>query len=304
MISLIDKYVSYLKHERNASSHTITAYKTDLKQFYIFCQGEFGVEVDIQDIKRITIRVWLGQLLEAGLSKTSIARKVAATRAFFKYCFKRGHIQHNPAHLLLVPKKDRKLPQVASVNDLNAMMEIVDTSTPRGLQDLAILELFYSTGMRLSELTNLDIKAINLPQNQVLVKGKGAKERIVPFGSKAKSALVAHLDQRSSLLGKKSDDDAQRALFLSASGKRIYSIAVQRLVKHYFSLCSEITQKSPHILRHSFATHLLDRGANIRVIQELLGHASLAATQIYTGTSIEHLKNIYAKAHPRADNQQ
>ncbi|MEX2404823.1 MAG: tyrosine recombinase XerC [Balneolales bacterium] len=301
MISLIDKYVNYLKIERNASKYTIMAYKTDLKQFSAFCEGEFGTEFDLQLIKRITIRVWLGELLEKGLSKSSIARKVAAVRAFFKYCFRRGYITQNPAHLLLVPKKDKKLPQTASVNDINVMMDLVDTTTVKGLQELAILELFYSTGMRLSELTNLNISDINLTQDQVLVTGKGAKERIIPFGIASKKALIGYLGQRESLLGDKSNGDAREALFLSVSGKRIYPRAVQRLVKKYLTMCSEVSQKSPHILRHSFATHLLDRGAGIRVIKELLGHASLAATQIYTSTSIEHLKNVYSKAHPRAE---
>lgn len=301
MISLIGKYLDYLKVERNSSQHTITAYKTDLYQFHAFCQGEFGKQVDIGLVKRITIRVWLGELLEEGMSKTSIARKVAAVRAFFKFCFRREYITQNPAHLLLVPKKDKKLPQTASVNDINMMMEQVDTASTKGLQERAILELFYSTGMRLSELTNLDISHINLSKNQVLVTGKGAKERIVPFGDTAKKALSGFLAQREKLLSNKSDADAHKALFLSISGKRIYPRAVQRLVKKYLALCSEVTRKSPHILRHSFATHLLDRGASIRVIKELLGHADLSATQIYTGTSIEHLKTVYAKAHPRAD---
>ncbi|MEX1121523.1 MAG: tyrosine recombinase XerC [Balneolales bacterium] len=302
MTRLIEKYKNYLLIERNASKHTIVAYNTDLGQFYKFCQGEIGNPVDIQLIKRITIRVWLGELLEQGMSKTSIARKVAAVRAFFKFCFRRGYIHQNPAHLLLVPKKDKKLPQSASVNDLNAMMDLVDTTTTKGLQELAILELFYSTGMRLSELTNLNINDINLQQNQVLVTGKGNKERIVPFGNTAKKALLNFIDQRHALFGKKTNGDARRALFLSASGKRIYPVAVQRLVKKYLTLCSEVSQKSPHILRHSFATHLLDRGASIRIIKELLGHSSLAATQIYTSVSIEHLKDVYSQAHPRADN--
>ncbi|MEX0928427.1 MAG: tyrosine recombinase XerC [Balneolales bacterium] len=301
MTSLIHKYANYLKVERNASAHTILAYQTDLNQFLSFCQGEFGTEVDIQAVKRITIRVWLGELSEKGLSRASIARKVASVRAFFKYCYKRGYISQNPAHLLLVPKKDKKLPHTASVNDINEMMDLVDTGSVRGLQDLAILELFYSTGMRLSELTNLNLDNINLHQNEIRVTGKGAKERIIPFGEAAKKSLIRFLEQRGSLLGKKSDADARKALFLSVSGKRIYPRAVQRLVKHYLTLCSEVSQKSPHILRHSFATHLLDRGASIRVIKELLGHSDLSATQIYTGTSIEHLKSVYAKAHPRAD---
>lgn len=304
MKSAIDKYFRYLKIERNASSHTITSYKNDLTQFLEFCTDFFGVDesqILLDDIERLTIRLWLGELSEAGLAKSTIARKVAAIRSFFKYAFKRGLTEHNPAHLLIVPKKDKPLPKTATPEDLNRMMELAHGENPRSAQDRAILELFYSTGIRLSELTGLNTEDINIELKQIKVLGKGSKQRIVPLGSQSLSALFNHTRTRKQLFGTRTDEDARKALFLAPGGQRIYDRAVQRMVKDYLMKASEVTQKSPHVLRHSFATHLLDQGADIRIIKELLGHANLAATQVYTHTSVERLKNIYKQAHPRAN---
>lgn len=234
------------------------------------------------------------------MAKSSIARKVAAVRSFFKYSFKRGMVEQNPAHLLIVPKKDQPLPKTANSEDLSRMMELAPGDNPRSAQDRAILELFYSTGIRLSELVSLDIDEVNFDLKQVKVMGKGAKQRIVPLGSSSVTALKRHLQTRKELYGTRTDRDARSALFLAAHGQRIYPRAVQRLVNDYLTRASEVTQKSPHVLRHSFATHLLDRGADIRVIKELLGHSNLASTQVYTHTSVERLKNVYELAHPRA----
>jgi tyrosine recombinase XerC len=303
MKKAIQKYLRYLKIERNASPHTITSYENDLKQFLTFCSAHFDVDeenVGLNKIERITIRLWLGELSERGLAKSTIARKVAAVRSFFKYCFKRGHVQKNPAHLLVVPKKDRPLPKTASREDIERMLDQVEGDTPRIRQSRAILELFYSTGIRLSELTNLNETDINFKLRQIKVLGKGSKQRIVPVGDTALKALKEHLTTKAELYGNRTDSDARNAVFLAASGQRIYAKAVQRMVKKYLERVSEITQKSPHVLRHSFATHLLDKGADIRVIKELLGHNNLSATQVYTHTSVERLKNIYELAHPRA----
>lgn len=303
MEEAISKYLRYLKVERNASPHTIISYENDLSQFLSFCESYYELDseaVELDGIDRLTIRLWLGELSDQGLAKSSIARKVAALRSFFKYCFKRGLVEQNPAHLLIVPKKDRPLPQTATPEDMNRMMDLVDTEHPRGMQSRAILELFYGTGIRLSELVGLSMDHLNLELRQIKVTGKGAKERIVPLGDRALEALKNHLDHRKELFGSRTDDDARKALFLATGGQRIYPRAVQRLVRDYLERASEITQKSPHVLRHSFATHLLDRGADIRVIKELLGHANLAATQVYTHTSVERLKNVYDLAHPRS----
>lgn len=297
------KYLRYLKVERNASPHTIRSYRTDIRQFLHFCgrylERDAG-EVHPEEIDRLTIRLWLGELSEEELKKSSIARKVAALRSFFKYCFKRGIIQENPAHLLIVPKKDRPLPKTANQEDLSRMMELAGGDAPAARQDRAILELLYGTGIRLSELTGLDVADLNLERKQVKVLGKGARQRIVPLGVRAMDALARHLETREQLYGEQTDSDARQAVFLAAHGQRIYSRAVQRTVRDYLERASEVTQKSPHVLRHSFASHLLDRGADIRVIRELLGHANLAATQVYTHTSVERLKTVYEGAHPRA----
>lgn len=303
MNNAIKKYLRYLKIERNVSDHTITSYQTDLVQFLAFCAAKFDCGEDsvaIYKIDRLLIRLWLGQLSDNNLKKSSIARKVAAIRSFFKYCFKRGIVEQNPAHLLIVPKKDKPLPKTMTVEDVHRLMEQIDTTSPRGKQTRAILELFYSTGIRLSELVQLNIEDINLKLSQITVMGKGAKQRIAPMGSKALQVLQYHLDSREQLFGSKTDMDAQKAVFLAVHGQRMYPRAVQRLVKSWLKKTSEVTQKSPHVLRHSFATHLLDSGADIRVIKELLGHASLSSTQVYTHTSVERLKNIYSTAHPRA----
>ena len=303
MRSLIEKYLKYLEVERNASPHTVISYENDLTSFLNFTAALNQTDkekIEIATITRLTIRLWLGELSDEGLAKTSIARKVAALRSFFKYCFKRGYVEQNPAHLLVVPKKEHTLPKTATVNDIERMMDAVDTSNTKGLQDRAILELFYGTGMRLSELTGLNLTDVDFRQNQVLVKGKGNKQRIIPLGKTAVKILQEFRKKRTELYGAKTDGDARNALFLAHGGQRMYDRAVRYMVEKYLKQTSEVTQKSPHVLRHSFATHMLDNGADIRIIKEFLGHANLAATQVYTHTSVERLKQVYEQAHPRS----
>jgi len=301
MLELIQKYLKYLQIEKNASPHTLVSYETDLKQFDTFCKKELETDTpEIEKTDRLLIRLWLGEMTEDGLSRSTIARKVAAIRSFYKYCFKRGYIPKNPAHLLIVPKKEKKLPATVNSEDIRRMIENVDTSTPKGIQLKAILEVFYCTGIRLSELIKLNRSDLDFESKQVKVTGKGNKQRIIPLGEKALDALHNHLKSLPQLYGKRTDNDARNALFLAASGHRIYPKAVQNLVKKQLQLESEVVQKSPHVLRHSFATHMLDAGADIRVIKEFLGHSNLSATQIYTHTSVERLKKVYELAHPRA----
>ena len=303
MKKLIEKYLKYLQVERNSSPHTIISYKNDLTSFLDFCTSQFECDpedVDVQRITRLIIRLWLGDLSEQGLSKSSIARKVAALRSFFKYTFKRGYITKNPAHLLVVPKKDKSLPKTVTPEDLSRMLENVNIETTRGLQDRAILEVFYGTGIRVSELVGLNLTDLDLRAGQITVRGKGNKERIVPLGATARDILKDFTKKRIELYGPRTDPDARKALFLAASGQRAYVRAVRYMVEKYLSRESEVTQKSPHVLRHSFATHMLNNGADIRLIKEFLGHANLAATQVYTHTSVERLKNVYEQAHPRA----
>jgi integrase/recombinase XerC len=300
---LIEKYLRYLNIERNASSHTITSYQNDLSGFLAFCSISMGVpeeKVEVHEVTRLTIRLWLGELSEDGLAKSSIARKVAALRSFFKYCFKRGHIEKNPAHLLIVPKKDKTLPKTVTQSDLERLMDAVDITTPKGLQDRTILEVFYGTGIRVSELVGLNITDVDIRSKQIIVHGKGNKERVIPLGDTAVNIIKDFLKQRTQLYGDRTNSDARKALFIAASGQRMYDRAVRYMVERYLKQHSEVTQKSPHVLRHSFATHMLDNGADIRIIKEFLGHSNLAATQVYTHTSVERLKNVYEQAHPRA----
>ncbi len=301
---LLNRFIRYLEIERNASLKTVEAYQRDINQFLLFCCQEWEEnprDIEYNRIDRLMIRLWLGSLMKSKLAKSTLSRKTASIRSFLKYAFKRGLIHSNPAHLLMTPKKEHRLPKTVRVEELDLMMESIETDEPSGKRDRAIMELLYSTGMRLSELIQLNLTDIDLKHKRVKVRGKGSKERIIPFGDFAKTALNHYLSERSLLVGKKTEASDLPALFLTDSGKRIYPRLVQRKVAHYISRVSEVSQKSPHVLRHSFATHLLDRGAGIRVIKELLGHADLAATQIYTGTSIEHLRNVYRSAHPRAD---
>lgn len=303
MKQLVDKFLRYLEIERNSSPHTIISYRTDLEQFTEFITSEKNIasSPDINKITRLDIRMWLGELSEQGLARSTMARKVASIRSFFKYCFKRGHIAKNPAHLLILPKQQKRLPKTINSPDIEQIMELADGDSPAEVQNRAIMELLFGTGIRLSELTQLNLADLNFGQKQVTVQGKGNKQRIVPIGAHALNALRKHLEHRALLHGKRTDNDAKRAVFLAAGGQRIYSRFVQRVVKKLIESVSEVQQKSPHVLRHSFATHLLDAGADIRVIKELLGHANLSATQVYTHTSVEHLKNIYKQAHPRAE---
>lgn len=303
MKMLILKYLRYLQVERNASEHTITSYQNDLSSFLQFCAKHFQSpedEIDINAVSRLIIRLWLGELSDMGMAKSSIARKVAALRSFFKYCFKRGHITKNPAHLLVVPKKEKLLPKTVTVDDLERLMDSVDISTTKGLQDRAILELFYGTGIRVSELVGLNITDIDLRSRQIIVHGKGNKQRVIPLGESTIKIIKDFLKKRIELYGSRTDSDARKSLFLASSGQRIYDRKVRYMVEDYLKSHSEVTQKSPHVLRHSFATHMLDNGADIRIIKEFLGHSNLAATQVYTHTSTERLKNVYEQAHPRA----
>lgn len=301
---MIHKYLSSLKTERNASKHTIVSYKNDLLQLLRFSAMELQKNADhvsAEEIDRLLIRLWLGDLSEKGVAKNTVARKVASVRSFFKFCFKRGYIEKNPAHLLIVPKKESRLPKTIQLKEIERMMEFADGNNPAAIQDRAIMELFYSTGIRLSELTGLNITDIDLKQNQIIVFGKGRKQRIVPLGGQASDWCKKHLETRQKLLSKQSNNDARKALFVAPRGGRMNQRKVQRIIKEYLMKASEVSKKSPHTLRHSFATHMLDAGADIRLIKEFLGHASLSSTQIYTHTSVERLKKVYNQAHPRAE---
>jgi integrase/recombinase XerC len=294
----IESYLRYVERERNFSSHTIEAYARDLRQFVLFLeQDDPEVVTDPARIDHNVLRSYLGLLLDNGAAKKSIVRKISTLRSFFKFTVRRGFLQVNPAKNIITPKLEKKLPQVLDEQTARALMEAPDQETFAGVRDTALLELLYSTGMRRGELVGLNLSDVDYRQSIVKVTGKGNKQRMLPFGSKAKTALLRYVRLREQ---SPSVSKNEHAVFISEKGVRLYPTAVNEIVKKYLARISEIKQKSPHVLRHSFATHLLDRGADIAAVKELLGHERLSTTQIYTHLTSERLKKVYQQAHPKA----
>lgn len=302
MQEYIGKFFSYLKSERNYSPHTLASYEDDLRQFTQFLAKHLGdSEFSLARIDNVTLRLFLGELMEQGFSKSSIARKVACLKSFFRFLSRQKIIETNPALLLKSPKLDKRIPQVVSEQAADALMNQPDISTPEGMRDRAMLEMFYSTGIRLSELISLNWQDVNFADSTIKVTGKGNKQRIVPVGRKAVRALRDYSASRTRLLDAQCRDQTNgAAVFITKRGKRLSPKGVNVLMNRYIGRVSEVSKKSPHVLRHSFATHLLDRGADLKAVQQLLGHESLSTTQVYTHVSVERLKKIYAQAHPKA----
>lgn len=288
----IQQFTTYLHSERDVSPHTLAAYRSDLAQLLVFAVREKGATVSAQDVDHLLIRRYL-----AGLSKdnkkSSIGRKLAAIRSFFRFLLRRGTIVKNPAELVATPKKEQRLPFHLDIDQATTLMEAPDDGQKYALRDRAILELLYSSGLRVSELTGLNIGELDLGAGMVRVTGKGGKERIVPVGSRALEALQVYLGQRS-------DGMTKGAFFLNTRGGRINRRSVARIVDTHVMRIASFKRISPHTLRHTFATHMLEGGADLRAIQELLGHASLSTTQKYTHVSIDRLMEVYDKAHPKA----
>ena len=304
---MIGQFLEHLKYERNVSEHTLRNYAIDLGQFLEHlapADPATGVrrEVDVKDIDHITIREWLSELHDAQKKKSSIARKLAALRTFFQFLIREGAVELNPAKLVSTPRLEKKLPNHLSVEDAVRFIETPDAETDLGKRDRAILEMLYGTGMRVSELTKLDVRDVDFRNRMVKVKGKRRKERIIPFGEPALHALMRYLTEvRPAFLNNApAAERDEAAVFLNYQGTRITTRSVGRMVDKYIKICAGIHDISPHSLRHSFATHLLDSGADLRDIQELLGHARLSTTQIYTHVSMEKLIEVYDKAHPKA----
>jgi tyrosine recombinase XerC len=300
---LIARYIQYLQYERNASPHTIRNYRSDLLQFRNFLatyQGEARVQV--KQIDALSIRGFLAFLYEQKNQKSSIARKLAAVRAFFKFLGRERVIAENPASTVSTPKIAKMLPRIMTEEEINRFLDqLAQVAPPRESmleRDRAILELLYASGLRVSELVGLNLASVSLGDGMLLVRGKGRKERIVPFGSKAKQALDGYLPLREKILLERKKSGP--ALFLNARGDRLTTRSVDRLVKKYVAAFGPKVKTSAHSLRHAFASHLLAEGADLRAIQEMLGHKSLATTQRYTQVSIKHLIEVYDKTHPKA----
>lgn len=300
--SAIADFVDHLGGERGLSSHTVTAYQGDVTDLAGWC-GEFAI--DPEDVTLQVLRRFIGQRRRDGLARSSISRKRAALRTFFGWALRRGLVSTDPAALLDAPKTDRRLPKVLRTDQVAALIADAEGAEPLQLRDKAILELLYASGARVSELTDLDVAALDLDQGQARLHGKGDKQRLVPLGRPAVDALHRWLaDGRPALAGQAStaswpSASPTSAVFVSRHGARIGRSEVYRMVRAR-ALRAGVGHVSPHMLRHSYATHLLEGGADLRSVQELLGHAALATTQTYTHVSREHLRSVYVQAHPRA----
>ena len=305
MQEYIERFSDYLRYQRNASAHTLRNYTSDLEQFrdYLSPRDSSGnrQDFDIRQINHITIREYMAKLYKDQRKKSSIARKLATLRTFFKFLCREQVLDLNPARLVSSPRLEKRLPKVISVDEVIHFIETPDTDTVLGKRDRAILELLYATGCRVSEIAGMNLEDFDFKHETIRVRGKGRKERFVPFGSKANEALQVYLEVRGALLAEAPEDKRDsKALLLNYHGTRITTRSIGRLIDKYVKECALAHDISPHSLRHSVATHLLSAGADLRAIQELLGHARLSTTQIYTHVSVEQLMQVYDKAHPRA----
>lgn len=308
MQKLIDDFMRHLKYERNASAHTLRNYESDLVQFYDHLapankankDGERR-EVPIGEIDNLTIREYMASLYDKQQKKSSIHRKVATLRTFFRYLCREGILENNPATLVSSPRVERKLPNHLTIEQMVRFIETPETETVLGKRDRAILELLYASGLRVSELVGLNLTDIDFENQTLRVRGKGRKVRIVPFGVHAKTALQIYLGVRGELLFEAEAEKIDpNAVFFNYQGTRITTRSVGRMLDKYLKMCADLHHISPHSLRHSFATHLLDAGADLRAIQELLGHARLSTTQQYTHVSMDKLMEVYGRSHPKA----
>jgi integrase/recombinase XerC len=296
--AIIDRFVDYMALEKGSSPHTCRAYQKDMELFAAFLQ-EQGLSLDVTKIDHLTIRLYLGHLYQGRqIKRTSVVRKLASLRTFFKYLKREGIVEKNPAKMVAIPKGGKILPHALSVDEAFRFLDTPDAASPLGSRDRAILEFLYSSGLRVGELTSLSLNDLDLGAGMVRVLGKGDKERMVPIGSKAVEALKLYLTRRGKLIGE--EQSAPQYLFLNHRGGRLTARSVGRMIKKYLLQGGIVKETTPHTFRHSFATHLLDAGADLRGIQELLGHASLSTTQKYTHVSSAKLMEVYDRTHPRA----
>jgi len=310
IVRAFKEYLIHLGLEKRSSEATIRAYEGDVGQFVDFLRKELCADPAFRDIDSLVVRSFLGRLARDGYSKRSIARKVASLKSFFAFCHKRGLSERDPTVGITPPKTAKDLPVFASVTAMDRMMEIPPLDTDRGMRDRAVLELLYGTGMRLSELAGCTIQSCNFAGGTITVLGKRQKERVLPLSGKAAEYLARYLAHR---FGSGEDLSRSRERFSGFCGTHreepliagrgtepISKRTIQRIVRKYLEQAAVLSRMSPHVLRHTFATHLLDAGADLRAVQELLGHVSLSTTQIYTHVTAERLKAVFEKAHPRA----
>ncbi|MGD9346274.1 MAG: tyrosine recombinase XerC [Candidatus Aminicenantes bacterium] len=290
----IEAFLDYLKHEKNASPHTIASYRRDLEQLAAYLKAR---NVSLKKTDNVVLRGFLATLYERRDKKSTVARKLAAIRSFFQFCIRKKWREDNPAEVVATPKQEKSVPSFLSEEDMDAFLDLPKTAKPLDLRDKSMLELLYATGLRVSELVGIDLEDINFEERLIRVRGKGKKERLVPFGRIAAESLALYVQIRNQIHSGQID---QNALFLNYRGARLTARSVERVVDKYIRFSAMRRKISPHSLRHSFASHLLSRGADLRVIQELLGHESLATTQKYTHLDLKQLLDVYKKSHPRS----
>ena len=290
MKKYIERFVKVLEGEKNYSAHTLRGYRSDLREFSTFLKNKEPGSITHLDLRR-----FLAELKRRECAKRTVVRKLAAIRSFFRYLFREKHIKTNPADAVFTPKLDRKLPKFLDVDQTEKLITSPPLDNIMGMRDRALLEMLYSTGIRVSELVGLDHGDVDLIAGAVKVKGKGKKERIALLGKEAQRAVRNYIDEK-----KTTGLDKTTAVFLNKSGKRLSDRSVRRIIDKYIFQCSMEEKISPHSLRHSFATHMLNNGADLRSVQELLGHKNLSTTQIYTHLGTQRIKEMYSRAHPRA----
>jgi integrase/recombinase XerC len=293
---IIQPFIDYLKYEKRYSQHTIVSYQTDLISFNNYIIMQYG-ETQLSSLSHIYIRTWLASLKDEGLSERSINRKISSLKSFFKYNLKRGEISQNPMGKVIAPKNQKRLPVFIRDKEINTLLQHVEfPDNWSGKTERLLLNVFYDTGMRLSELINLKISQVNFANHSLKVLGKGNKERIIPISPELAASIKAYTNDSNTYY----PDFPKDFLLHDEKGKQLRPRKVYTIVNKYLSLVTTAEKRSPHILRHSFATHMMNNGADLNAVKELLGHTSLAATQVYTHNTIEKLKEIYKKSHPKA----
>lgn len=288
-------FLDYLKFEKRFSQHTILAYENDLTAFWDFIITHYG-ELKPSEVSHLYIRTWLASLKDAGMTAKSINRKISTLKSYFKYNMKVGEVEQSPMVKIIAPKSEKRLPQFVADKDIDTLFKYVEfPDTWQGKTEYLLLSIFYHTGLRLSELINLKESNVSFYTKTLRILGKGNKERVLPISNDLLSLIEAYSQER-----KKIDTISTDILLVTEKGKPLASRQVYTIVKNYLSLVTTINKRSPHVLRHTFATHLVNNGADLNAVKEMLGHSSLAATQVYTHNTIEKLKNVYQKAHPKA----
>ena len=293
-------FLRHLALEKNASAYTVKSYREDLSQALGFFKERLGGRAEPGELTSRLLRAYLVWLHDQDYARTTVARRIAAVRSWCRFLCLRGILQANPAEGLRGPRQDKKLPNYLGEDAMARLLETPGTESPLAIRDKAILETLYSAGLRVSELTGLDVNDVDMDSGLATVRGKGKKERLALLGTQALGALKNWLQVREAVLSAKGNGDKTPAVFVNKNGTRLTTRSVGRLLEKYLALAGLGARASPHSLRHSFATHLLDRGADIRSVQELLGHKSLANTQIYTHVTTQRMQESYQKAHPRA----